>query len=389
MNGLNTNSNGLHRTIMVLIIFLCVTLFDWNGYGYYVFYLPFLYLLFKGGLNQIDSNFKLLFLFGLSYSVIDFINTGRIVYVYNILPVFNFPMAYLMGKMIADNKSLDGQVSILWIFAMSMAFLTMLSTYVSFLKDGFALVGRDIKLIGYSNEDGEILYSATGLYSKLLPLTLFASFLFLPIYKKNRWLFFTSACVAFFCCLRLQSRSAIYVTMISLVIPFLLGEKDSRINKIFGAAFIGGIVIYILANFSDELMIIDRFQNNSVFENEGGDSRMDLAIKTLNDLLSHPFGGLASNRFAHNLWIDSARVGGWIPAFFLIGVTWKWIKTTFKIYRNKKMEEYYRIFIVVVSVCLFMYFNTEPIMEGAAMLFTFFCLYFGIITKSLSNYQSI
>lgn len=381
------NENVISSKKLLIVLLLCFMFLDWNGYGYYIFYLSFLYFIVRGG-QQIDSNFKLLLLFGLSYSFIDFLNTGSISYAYNVLPVINFPIVYLIGKMIADNNTHDQQISTLWIFAIAMAFLTMLSTYVSFLEDGFALIGRDLKLIGYSSGNGEILYSATGLYSKLLPLTIFTSFLFLPTSRKIRWLYFVFACLAFVCCLRLQSRSAIYVTTVALVIPFLFGGKGHFANKIIGVAFIVCLISYVLSHFSEDLMIIDRFQNNNAFDNEGQDSRMDLSMKTLDNLLSYPFGGLKTNRYAHNLWIDSARVSGWIPVFFLIAITLKWIKTTIQFYRHKEIDECYRKFVVVVSICLFMYFNTEPILEGAAMLFTFFCLYLGMINKSLKKYNS-
>lgn len=379
------NEKVIGNKNFLIVLLLCLMFLDWSGYGYYIFYLSFIYFIFKKGFRQIDSNFKLLLLFGLSYSIIDILNVGSISYAYNILPIINFPMVYLMGKMIADDNTYNNQISTIWIFAIAMALLTMLSTYVSFLEDGFALVGRDIKLIGYSNRSGDVLYSATGLYSKILPLTLFTSFLFISEDRKIRWLYFASAILAFVCCLRLQSRSAIYVTTIAIVIPFLFGGKGNLVNKIIGAAVIFCVISYVLSHFSDDLMIIDRFQNNNAFDNEGQDSRMDLSVKTLQDLLTHPFGGLKMNRYAHNLWIDCARVSGWIPASILIVITLKWIKTTIQIYRYKKIDYYYRLFIFVASICLFMYFNTEPIIEGAAMLFTFFCLYLGMINKTLKK----
>lgn len=372
--------------LMILLSLMTFVFVDWNGFGYYIFYLPLLYFITKWRI-QIDSNFILLILFGFTYSFIDVINTGGISYVYNVLPIINFPFIYLIGKVIASNKTLYQQISILWIFAISMALFTILSIYESFLEEGFVLAGRDIELIGYSNENIEGLYSATGLYSKLLPLSLFVSFLFISIDKKSRLTYFAVACIVFVCCLRLQSRSAIYITSTALLIPLICGGKGRFINKILGVVFIVGVITYVLSYYSDSLLIIDRFENNNAFDNAGQESRADLMINNLNNLYSKPFGGLKMNRYAHNLWIDSARVSGWIPILFLILITFRWIKNTIQIYRYKKIDIAYRQFIVVVSVCLLMYFNTEPILEGATMLFSFFCLYFGMITKTLIDYK--
>lgn len=367
----------------ILVGSLCLMFLDWNSYGYYVFYLPCFYVLFKGAFRYVDKNFMMLLLFGFSYSVIAYFNYGGISYVYNVLPIINFPMAYLMGRMIADTNIPERQITTLWYFALAMALLTMLSVYVDFIENGFAFVGRDIKLIGYSNENGEFLYTATGLYSKIMLLTLFASFLFFRTNNKKKWLMIITACVAFVCCLRLQSRTAIYVIATSLMIPLLFGSKDFRINKLIGIGFVIAVVSYVLMHYSSELLIIDRFQNNNVFDNEGGESRMDLSIKTLKELQNNPFGGMRSSRYAHNLWIDVARVSGWLPAFILILVTWRWIKITVKVFKLPSVDEYYRLFVVLVSICLLLYFNTEPILEGASMLFTFSCLFYGMI----SNYS--
>lgn len=138
-------------------------------------------------------------------------------------------------------------------------------------------------------------------------------------------------------------------------------------------------------NYADELAIIDRFKENRAFDNNGSEGRFDLAQKNLEGIVNHPFGGLKKGRYAHNLWLDAARVSGWIPATLLIIIAWRCGITTLRIFRNNAMSEYFRIFCVIVTSCLLLYFNTEPILEGAPMLFTYFCLYFGIIVNSYNK----
>lgn len=366
--------------IIFYVILLSLVFFDWNGYGYYIFYIPLIFLSFKSGFYSLDKNFCLLLLFGLTYSLFDYLNTGEIGYVYNILPIINFPIAYLMGKFIGKNSSYRERINILWLFAVSMSLLTIISVTISMIEDGFSLVTRDISLIGYEDSGNKYKsISATGLYSKLLPVTLFLSLIFVRNASKVKWLFIITAIMGFICCVRLQSRSAIYVMALSLLLPIIFGTKTSRRNKILGLITIVSAVAYILINYGDELTIIDRFKDNSAFENAGGDSRFDLASKTINNVVDYPFGGLKSERYAHNLWIDAARVSGWIPAILLIIIAVRCIVTTFKIYRLKSLPEFYRIISVVITLCLIVYFNTEPILEGASMLFTYFCLYSGII----------
>ena len=363
----------------VLIGLLCLVMIDWNGYGYLYFYIPLFYYICIGGLRNLDINFKLLLLFGVTYSLIHYLNYNTIRYAYNILPVLNFPIMYLMGRSLGYRYDENKLLLLIWTFAISLSVLAIISVYYSYQEEGFSIIGRDVSLVGYTNSETDFLYSATSLYSKLLPLNLFLFFLFVD--SKYKWIFFISGIIAFICAVRLQIRSAIYVASVSLVIPLLLGKGINAYKKIIGVVFIIGAVAFVLTYYSDELLIIDRFQVNEAINNHGTESRFDLAQKTAELLSTRPLGGIMNERYAHNLWIDSARVSGWIPFFVLMILTYRWLKTTIKIAKESFHTQSFRTFTLVFSICLFLYFNTEPILEGAPMLFSLFCLYLGIITS--------
>lgn len=376
------NQKFISKSIFLYIILLCFVLLDWNGYGYYMFYIPLLFLSFKGNFYKLDKNFYLFLLFGLSYSVSDFFYTGHIRYAYNILPVINIPISYLMGKYIGKHSSDSETLNILWLFALSMAFFPIASIYFSVAQDGFSTINRDVALIGYNGSmNGYEEISATGLYSRLLPITLFFCFFLIKKTTNTKWLFIVTAIIGFICCLRIQSRSSVYVMALTLFLPMILGNKDSLRTKILGIMIIGLGVRYILMNYANELTIIERFQTNDAFDNIGSENRFELALRGLNKILYHPFGGLKTERYAHNLWIDVARVSGWIPSILLFVIAWRCIITTLHIFRNNTISKDFRIFSFVITLCLLLYFNTEPILEGAPMLFIYFCLYFGIIAN--------
>ena len=368
------------------ILLLCGMFIDWNVYGYFIFYVPFIYMLFKYGFSKyLDGNFWMLVAFGLSYSVIDVLNGSSINYTISIQPIINFPVLYLMGKSISERNSVDTSILILLIFSISCALLTSLSIYVSVIQEGFSSVTRDVHLIGYVGD--ETIASATTLYSKILPLSLFISFALLKCNTTYKTLVLLLASLSVYCCLRLQSRSSIYIIAIALMVALFLNEKGKISSKLFWSLIIAAVVYAILHFFGDELVILDRFQDNGVFDNQNSESRSDLAKVIINDLPSHPLGGQRSERYAHNLWLDVSRVSGWMPLLFLLLITKRWMSTIVSLYQNKNIEEYARVFLLVVSMCLFVYFNTEPIIEGAPMLFSFFCVYLGIITETKNKMQ--
>lgn len=383
---MSRHSNFISRSVSSLTILLCFTLFDWNGHGYFIFYIPLIIFILKGELNNFDCTFYLFLLFGVSYSLIDCLNTRSLNYTYNILPIVNFPILYIMGKYIGNRNSVKENVNTLWLFAISLALLTIISVYISFLKEGFSWAARDIALFGYNGGTNNYkTIAATGLYSRILPLTLFMPLLLIKKEGYGKWLLVITAILAFICCLRLQSRSAIYITGVSLIIPLLLGSKNNTFTKFWGIIIIVFSIIFVLSHYSDQLAIIERFQKNNAFDNEGGEGRFTLAAKIFDNLASHPFGGLRNARYAHNLWLDCARVSGWIPMILLICITWRCIMITTRIFKCHNFPEYYRLITVILTSCLLLYFFTEPILEGASMLFAYFCLYFGILTGSNSQ----
>ena len=290
-----------------------------------------------------------------------------------------------MGKYLGHFNSDKSILRIFWLNALLMALLTIISVYQSFMEEGFVMVGRSIPLIGYGGDSDGFTYTATGLYAKLMPLTLFVSLVFLQTQNLGKWFYILVAVIAFVCCLRLQSRSAIYVTGISLLLPLILGSNTNNRNKILGIILLVGTITYVLNHFSEQLEVINRFQLNNAFDNIGSESRSDLSSSLIGKLASHPLGGLKAERYAHNLWLDSARVSGWIPFFLLIIITWRWIKTTYRIYKNTNLSEHLRIMIVVITTCITIYFGVEPVLEGAPMLFEFFILFWGGITTRLTD----
>lgn len=377
---------NVHVNEKVFILLLCIMFIDYNVYGYFIFYIPLAYAMFKYKIfRYADSTFMLLAFFGLFYSGFDVLNTGEYNYTSNIQPIINFPLLYLIGKIIQERNDRLSIIFILLLFALASASLTIISIYDNVVREGFSIVSRDIHLIGYGN--AEQLTSATSLYSKILPLSLFLVFLFLDCNKKLKILAISLSLLSIYCCLRLQSRSSIYILGIAVLVTMLSGENRNASNKIIGALLLVGGIMFVLNHYSDELSILNRFQDNGVFDNNNSDSRSDLAKAVITDVPSHPFGGLRKERYAHNLWLDVSRFSGWLPLLFLILVTKRWLMTTLAIYRNKELESSYRSFIVVVSATLFAYFNTEPIIEGAPMLFSFFCVYLGIITETKNKMQ--
>lgn len=364
----------------ILVFLLAFMFVDYAGYGHYVFYLPLIYLLFHKINRYGDRSFLLVWLFGLSYAVINVLNTASIGYGTVIIFVVNYPFLYLIGKYLAKRNSEEGMIYILYLLVFSLALISILSVLKSVQENGFVTIERNLSLIGLNNKEGYI--AATGISTRLMLLTSFLAFLLTPFPKRGKLLFLLGGALALYCALRVQSRTTVvclgFVLLVSIFFNWkFMGRKELGI-LLFGLFLMGTGLYYVLENYSDQLGIIDRFQSDEV---ETGGGRMELLLDIVANLGKYPLGGMGNDRYAHNLWIDCARVTGFIPLALLIFITGKYIQNLGTVLKAKKINFYLRFTLVILSCSLLIAFFSEPVLEGIPMVFAFFCLLFGIVKE--------
>lgn len=375
INSLHTSVNTKFLVLLLMLMFV-----DYAGYGYYVFYLPFMYLLLHKGF-RIDWTFLLLVMWGVSYGVINFINEGRIAYVSVLLPMINCPVLYMAGKYVARYNESKALVFILYLFSFSIALISVLSVCTDIAKNGFVVVGlaRNVPLIGINNVEGYI--AATGISSRLMLLTSFLVFVMFPYTKLKKLIFVGSALLAIYCAIRVQSRTTIVGLALILFSMMVWGlkslSKKQKCLLLIGVGIIVCAVSYILLHYSDELVIINRFQSDEL---ETGGGRMERLMYVATHMWSYPFGGMGADvPYAHNLWFDCARVVGLFPFMFLIVLSFKYIQALFNIINNNVIDLILRYTFWFLSLAMLMVFLSEPVLEGIPMIFEFFCFLQGVI----------
>lgn len=124
--------------------------------------------------------------------------------------------------------------------------------------------------------------------------------------------------LAIFCGLRLQSRTMIVgLASIFLLITIWNWNFLSRRQKcilLVGLFLVVCSILWVLSQYSDELAIFDRFQDDEI-ESGGGRSYRLAMVASL--MPSYPFGGMGTGiPYAHNMWFDCARLTGFFPFFY-------------------------------------------------------------------------
>ena len=360
---------------IILLLLISIMFINWQGYWYVFAVFPILYaLIFHEVYRCCDKVAVLLFLFGVWYSVFatELSNNAYASF------MFIYPMLYLVGKHLGTFEDVDSVVKILFVAAISMAVMYLLSISIDIAKNGFYSEIRNIEIEGRGS--GEEI-SATGIYSHLMLLTTFITALFARVPWKSKLVYVIFALLAFIASIRIQSRTSVVILIMVILLSLLVNLRTIvRKHLVMVIISLGALIFaanYALVTYEEELGILERFHDDDV---ETGGYRTELAMDVVNKLSEKPWGGLEHMPYAHNMWLDCARVSGLAPLLLLLLITVLYIRSLWRMYKFHHIDDSgCNGIIVIMGVALFVYMNVEPILEGAPLLFAFFALFFGVL----------
>lgn len=372
------------------------SLVDYRGYGYYVLLLIIPILFHKLPYKYFDSYFWILLIWGCIYGLTVILFTGTVSYGASLQYMINYPILYIGGKYLVSNLTSKRLGEILGLAIIAFSLIAILSVIKDIMENGFMVIGlaRNIPLIGINNEEGYI--AATGISTRLLPAISLIGLLMFRLQKQDNKLksyYVVYGCVAFICAIRIQSRTSVVFLGIILLLGLFRNVKSNDPRKIILSIvtllIISCIAIYCISNYSEELVILNRFENES---NTDGGGRLELLVTVVNLLPQYPFGGIFMNkdiRYAHNFWIDCGRVAGVIPMLLLILVS---ILYLIKLYRLNKIKGSDNSLICqlfnLVTISFVIEFFAEPVLEGIPMFGGLFILFGGMLDKFINLFKS-
>ena len=230
-------SRSIGAKCLMLLLLLSVVFFNWHGYWYVFAVLPIVYALFFNEIYRYcDKVTILLFLFGVWYSVfatkLSFNEYASFMFIY--------PMLYLVGKYIGLSEKSDSIVNIIFVVALSMSAMYLLSISADIVKNGFYSDTRNLEIEGRgSNEE----ISATGIYSHLMLLTTFIAALFMRMPWKRRVVYVFIAILAFVASVRIQSRTGVVIMLMVVVLSLLVNFRTmARRNFIMVVISLGSLL---------------------------------------------------------------------------------------------------------------------------------------------------
>jgi hypothetical protein len=378
--------------IFLFIIFIVFINPFFYGYRIAMLFFVFMFFNIKYLISNIDVNVFYLFLFTLSYELIssvryDYVDKGIVAIIPNI---FVPSLLYLVGKYVSVNYK-NHQIWVFFMFFITFAFslIPMISILLQVQENGFIEGTRSMYLIW----DQSFEISATGLGSYF---TLNMASIGLINVKKNtkteRNIFIGIAILfvlALVCVLRLGSRTQLVLAVVSLLGTFLWNfRQNSFLKKVLFIASLSVLIFFMVNNFDENADVMkfysDRLNNEEVGIGSAG-GRTERWMGALESIITDPFGWeLSRFGYAHNLWLDVARVAGIIPLLFLILFTVSAIKTWFKSLQILGENLYLKNYVSLFFISIILLFSVEPIMEGMYLLFLLFCTFIGFL-KGMSS----
>ena len=394
------------NTIMMRILMLIMMLIFFTPWGYIHYPVLALLLPFLATTSNkrrfYDKDTLLLLLFSLIYSLTLIFNHGMEPGIGTLLKFLFVPiLCYQAGKYFVelsiDDKSFIDNLLIL-LFAFS------LIVFLSIVKDindvGYISDARNITVIG----EGDETKNATGINAILSVWLVMFGFIFYQAQDalENKRKLFVSliSIIAIAFTLRLGSRTGLLIigaaTLAIIIYNFRRYSSKNKFWLIILIAVIGTGIGGFIAN-NDELFTAytTRIDSEEYGADTGG-GRTQLWGHYGSMILDYPLGNMPTNQsystYAHNYFIDIAKISGIAPLIFIFLFTISTLRNLKQLLFNKSISLFIRNLILVLNVAFYMVFMVEPIMEGCFslfMLYTFTCginsrlITFSLIKKNI------
>lgn len=330
-----------------------------------------------------DANLVVIFLFLVSYFFLSLVDASIKTIAPPALLVMP-PIMYICGKLLAY-KSRDSAVlvtSFLFI-GLALASMTLLAIWSNFIVAGFEQGSRSINV-----RDGGEDVSATVLGGLLIILISFGGIIF-SVNKSfgliRRTFVMSLFLLSLLAAVRLGSRTLLFVGAVCFLVAFIHNSRTHSLIQSLLIVIIALAVGYLFYDYLSNVFELDLYFRDRLDSSEFGAStaggRLERWFGSLDIILSSPFGwSINQFGYAHNLWLDTARNGGWIPFVFLVVLTVLFLLNLKGALNANKSDSLFTTFAVCLSTGFMLLFMVEPILDGFIYVFSAFLSFFGVVS---------
>ncbi len=323
-----------------------------------------------------DNKSILLLLFSFFYTIVIIlegrVKSGFLTISYLITPC----IFYRLGNyLVSEYHKEEQRMKLLLFTSAAFLFSTFILTIIDISVVG--LVNTDRTLLGTSSNDDAMAATLYGLMTSVGIGCLggvFANRLSALV----RVLFAVISFMSLLVVVHLVNRTGL-VLFIVCILVILLYKTNYSLYKFLPLVLI--FIVSLIALFKLEIIdnsVLEAYSSrennyNYGFSTAGG--RTELWLHSIQNLLVNPFGWDQSY-YAHNLWLDIARVGGWfalIPFFIL---TCQMLTCFLKLLRTPYSD--FNLLIITMNISTLLAASMEPVIEGSILFFSLLMFLWGV-----------
>lgn len=353
-------------------------------------------IIFKGRslIYNIDRDFIVILAFSVTYSMFNYFGENRGMQYLIIQATFPY-FFYALGKMmVTPTISNKGIIYLILSIGFIYSITALLSIISNLMQGGFIQTDRFIPSFWNGEEIKSTKVASYLIYNSIIPAVVVANRKRLGIIAKIVLLSIYG--VSLIASFRLGSRTLIVISILSMLASFVYivikqSPKDNL--KLFATLVVLALITYIYVPFDLDSPVFStlghRLQNSEAVANTAtAGNRSGLWAEGLEKLFESPFGW-HSRMHHHNLWLDTAKNGSFIPLLFFIVnnvFCYKSLRKAF-VLSNNDLGLNVTFFLYFFST--FLFFFTEPVIEGNFFAIVVYCLFFGILNGFIKNRKSI
>jgi len=387
------------KTITMNMLMLVITLIfitPWSYIHYTALILLPIFLAFTGKKRQFyDLEFLLLILFSLTYTLVIITNKDLQLGLGTLLKYLLVPMlCYLAGKSFVqysrnEKSFIDNLLIILFVFSI----VVFLSIAIDIIKAGYISSQRNVAVIG----EGSNVKNATGLNAFLSVWIGMFGFVFYQVrveWEKKRKLFvILMSVLAIAATLRLGSRTGLVLMGLSCLTVIACNfRRYNNTGKVWLIVLLAVVFVGIGQFVINNKEILVAFEGRANSEEHGiasGGGRLALWEYYGSKILDYPLGDMPTNQtvtpYAHNYFIDIARVAGIAPLILIVLFTISVLLNLKKLFANVNISIFIRNFLLLLNLAFYIVFMVEPVIEGAFSLFMLYLFICGITSSLIKS----
>lgn len=382
-----TQAKGTGRALFVFALGL-VFLSPW-GYAH----IPALSILLPLSIVEINVrrvasvDLALLLSFSLAYTLVIFVNQGMApgggtLLKYLLMPSVFFLAGNAFGFRLATPESFV-KISLLLLSLFSA--VVVLSISIDIYQNGFISDSRNMQIFG----QGEDLKNATGINTFL---AVWLPMIGLVFYRarsseesKLKFALIAISLISLVYSLRLGSRTGVSTMVAGVLVLFFFNFGQYRTT---GKLSLTAILVLLMLAGSyaldvEDLTVAyqDRLESDDFGTSSAG-GRVDLWEYYFDRLLEYPLGSIPAARtdfmYAHNYFLDVAKVSGLVPMVLIVLFTAVSVWRLFKVLQSGA-SPLTKNFLLGLNIAFYLVFMVEPVIEGCFTLFCLYLFYCGVV----------